>query len=62
MSKLRATLLITSCVLILETGFPGVAVGKNPPASAGDPTRIPGSGKCPGKGNGKLNISFKYVE
>ena len=43
-------------------GFPGGAVVKNPPANAGDPTSISGSGRCPGKGNGKLNISFKYVE
>ena len=36
-------------------GFPGGAVVKNPPASAGD-TRdvgsIPGSGRSPGEGNG----------
>ena len=38
-----------------ERGFPDSAVIKNPPANAGD-TRdvglIPGSGRCPGVGNG----------
>ena len=39
----------------LQVGFPGGAVINNPPANAGD-TRdmgsIPGSGRCPGGGNG----------
>ena len=30
---------------------------KNPPANAGDPGLIPGSGRCPGEGNGN---SFQY--
>ena len=36
-------------------GFPGVTVGKNLPASAGDSgdaSSIPGSGRSPGEGNG----------
>ena len=38
-------------------GFPGYAVAKNPPASAGDARdggSIPGWGRAPGEGNGKL--------
>ena len=42
--------------------FPGGTVVKNPTANAGDPTSIPGSGRCPGEGNDKLNTSLKYVE
>ena len=42
----------SACVPV---GFPGGTVVKNPPADAGD-TRdmhsIPGSGRCPGEGNG----------
>ena len=33
-------------------GFPGGSVVKNLPANAGDVGLIPGSGKCPGEGNG----------
>ena len=33
-------------------GFPGGSVVKNPPAHAGDPGSIPGSGRSPGEGNG----------
>ena len=36
-------------------GFPGGSVVKNPPANAGDEEdvgSIPGSGRCPGGGNG----------
>ena len=33
-------------------GFPGGSVVKNPPANSGDTGLIPGSGRCPGKGNG----------
>ena len=33
-------------------GFPGDSVVKNPPASAGDVSSIPGSGRSPGVGNG----------
>ena len=38
-------------------GFPGAPVVKNPPANAGDirdVDLIPGSGRCPGEGNGSL--------
>ena len=31
--------------------FPGGSVVKNPPANAEDPGSIPGSGRCPGRGN-----------
>ena len=34
-------------------GFPGGTVVKNPPADAGDPGLIPGSGRSPGRENGK---------
>ena len=40
---------------MLYWGFPGGAVVKSSPANAGDATdtgSIPGSGKCPGGGNG----------
>ena len=33
-------------------GFPGGSVAKNPPANAGDPGSIPGSGRSPEEGNG----------
>ena len=33
-------------------GFPGGSVLKNPPANAGDPSSVPGSGRSPGEGNG----------
>ena len=32
--------------------FPGGSVVKNPPANAGDMSSVPGSGSCPGEGNG----------
>ena len=37
-----------------KKGFPDVSVIKNPPANAGDAGSIPGSGRCPGEGNGNL--------
>ena len=40
-------------------GFPGGSVLKNPPANAGDPSSVPGSGRSPGEGNGNpLQYSF----
>ena len=33
-------------------GFPGVSVVNNPLANAEDMGSIPGSGRCPGEGNG----------
>ena len=42
-------------------GLPGGSAVKNPPASAGDagdPGLIPGSGRCPGGGNGKHTLAF----
>ena len=39
-------------LIIVYLGFPGGSVVKNPPASAGDAGLIPGSGRCPGEGNG----------
>ena len=36
----------------LKEGFPGGSEVKNPPANAGDAGSIPGSGRCPGEGNG----------
>ena len=33
-------------------GFPGGSDGKASTCNAGDPDSIPGSGRCPGKGNG----------
>ena len=37
--------------LILNTGFSGSSVLKNPPANTGDSGSIPGSGRSPGEGN-----------
>ena len=34
---------------------------KNPPASAGDASSIPGSGRSPGKGNGNL-LQYSCLE
>ena len=36
----------------LFKGFPGGSVVENPPANAGDPGSIPGSGRSPREGNG----------
>jgi len=33
-------------------GFPGGLDGKESTCNAGDPGLIPGSGRCPGEGNG----------
>ena len=46
-------------VLIVWMGFPSGSVLKNPPANAGDPRSVPGSGRSPGEGNGNpLQYSF----
>ena len=37
---------------IMIVGFPYSSVIKNPPANGGDAVSIPGSGRCPGEGNG----------
>ena len=37
---------------MLNVGFPGSSMVKNPSANAGDPGWIPGSGRSPGEGNG----------
>ena len=37
---------------LLERGFPGGSVVKNPPANAGDEASIPRSRRSPGIGNG----------
>ena len=37
---------------ILQLGFPGGLVVKNPPANEGDKGSNPGSGRSPGEGNG----------
>ena len=46
-------------------GFHGGSVVKNPPANAGDMGSIPGSGRCPGEGDGKpvlLNLRLWVME
>ena len=41
------------CVCVyLKWAFPGGSAMKNPPAHAGDAGSIPGSERCPGRGNG----------
>ena len=42
------------CVCLHLPGFPGGAVVKNPPVTAGDAGLIPGSGRSPGGGNSNL--------
>ena len=37
---------------ITKLGFPGSSVVENPPANSGDAGLTPGSGRCPGEGNG----------
>ena len=37
---------------LMNLGFPGCSVVKNPPANAGDTGSIPGSGISPEEGNG----------
>ena len=44
---------------MLFKGFPGGSVVKNLPANAGDVGLIPGSGKCPGEGNGS-SVQYYY--
>ena len=45
----------------LLLGFPGGSVGKNPPANAGDPGSVPGSGRSLGGGN--VNpLQYSYLE
>ena len=39
-------------VSIRGKGLPCGSLVKNPPANSGDTGSIPGSGRCPGKGNG----------
>ena len=39
-------------VPVLQLGFPGGSVVKNPPANAEDMGSIPGSGRAPGGGKG----------
>ena len=41
----------------INMGFPDSSVGKRSACNAGDPGSIPGSGRCPGEGNGYL---FQY--
>ena len=40
-------------LFLKQGGFPGGAVVKNLPASEGDVSSTPGSGRCPGGGNGQ---------
>ena len=39
-------------------GFPGVSDGKESTCNADDPGSTPGSGRCPGDGNGNPNPVF----
>ena len=47
--------------MFLFMGFHGGSVVKNPSASVGDMGSIPGSGKSPGEGNGKL-LQYSCLE
>ena len=46
-------------VLLIGLGTGGSAV-KNPPANAGDRCSGPGSGRCPGEGNGNP-LQYSYL-
>ena len=46
-------ILIYACVF-LDMGLPGGSAVGNLPANSGDAGSIPGSGRSPGEGNGKL--------
>ena len=49
-----------SLVLLVNKGFPGGSVVKNPPASAGDAGSIPAEGISPGEGNGNP-LQYSYL-
>ena len=42
-------------------GFPGGSVGKESACDEGDPDSIPGSGRSPGEGNGRL-LQYSCLE
>ena len=44
--------LVMRSTMDLDWGFPSGSVVKNPPVNAGDASLMPGSGRCPGEGNG----------
>ena len=39
-------------MILIFLGFPGGSDGKASACNVGDPGSIPGSGRCPGEGNG----------
>ena len=41
--------------------FPGGSVSKESACNAGDPASIPGSGRCPGEGNGNT-LQYSSLE
>ena len=44
-----------------ELGFPGGSDGNEPACNLGDPGSIPGSGRCPGEGNGNA-LQYSCLE
>ena len=46
---------------VIILGFPGGSDGKASVYKAGDPGLIPGSGRCPGEGNGNP-LQYYYLE
>ena len=48
-------------VYLLNWGFPGGSVVKNPPANAGDVGSSPGPGISPGKANGN-QLQYSFLE
>ena len=61
-THIYSKLFIASCLSTLISvyqGFPGGSAIKNSPASTGDVGSIPGSGRCPGKGNGNSLLPGK---
>ena len=46
---------------MLNVGFPGSSMVKNPSANAGDMSFIPGLGRSPGGGNGSL-LQYSCLE
>ena len=56
--------MISLCLNIYILDFSGGSLGKNPPASVGDPRDvglIPGSGRSPGGGHGNL-LQYSCLE
>ena len=61
MRKSKTYVNIHDSISVDKEDFPDGSVVKNPPASIGDVSLIPGSGRSPGKGNGNM-LHYSYLE